>query len=185
MRDSQKYRLYNAESAVSWGKRFRTVDEAQEYLERCCAHRWLLEKYGCEPLLQKGAPRLVPVPQRRRWATARYITWEIRFPAGARWALEQLCLLHELAHLLNRGHTPDPAKRGAAHDRAFCRVYLDLVQHYMGPGQALLLRLAFRKHGVKWHRRRPRPMVSADEKRAQQLAMAHLRAMKQRKREVG
>lgn len=185
MRDSQKYRLYNAESEVSWGKRFRTVDEAQQYLERCCEHRWLLEKYRCEQLVKIGAPRLVAVPQRRRWATARASSWEIRIPARAQWALDQLCLLHELAHLLVRGmlRTPgDSPDMGPAHGRGYCRLYLDLVRHYMGPEQARQLRAAFRRNGVKWHRLRPRLVVSADEKRVQKLAMAHLRAMKKLKR---
>jgi putative metallohydrolase (TIGR04338 family) len=61
-------------------------------------------------------------------------------------------ILHEMAHILNNLHTPDPK---APHGWQFCLIYLDLVTRGMGSPSKKALKQAFKANNVyTWEKKR-------------------------------
>lgn len=165
MRDSQRQRVYDAESQVRrqlelaaagartitvatsslvlpLEVRFGTLDAAQRYTDAVLAtaafaHRW--------PQAARIALRL---RTRRGDRHAHYEAPDsiaVHAPShGTGWALRELVLLHEIAHHAAHHDGPEQPAHGPAYTGAFVR----LVTDTMGPEVGLLLTTAFAEHGV-------------------------------------
>lgn len=60
------------------------------------------------------------------------------------WARNHYVILHELAHVITHPDLP-------YHGIEFCANHLEMVDCYLGPSQALLLRSTFAEHDVKYN----------------------------------
>ncbi len=138
-RDYQRSAVYAAEKAVDGFKtefRMETVPELQAYVDQLRADPWLLERFP------KSKYR-AQVTDGRHCRHASATSRRIRMP---RWARSRMILLHEFAHVLVRRHfSNDPG-----HGLEFCRIYLLLVERYMGPVFHVLLKAEFTRRGVRF-----------------------------------
>ena len=138
-RDSQKQKLYNAESFLhTTSGRMETVPEIEAFADRVISHEWF----------------------KRRWPSVHYI--EVKDGRGARvargfrywngggikmpkWSRNRAIVLHEIAHII----TPNTY---ASHGPEYARNFLDLVRHYLGKESAEQLRASYKRHRVKYRR---------------------------------
>jgi putative metallohydrolase (TIGR04338 family) len=116
IRDGQRQRLYDAERAISEGLVWDSLVAAQQYVDESLASPWwqmhfpsvrcvvLFNREGTYAQAHKGVHG-----------------GAIQLPS---WALNQLTLVHELAHLASPPET-------IGHGPAFAGIYLLLVQHCM------------------------------------------------------
>jgi putative metallohydrolase (TIGR04338 family) len=131
-RDSQRARLYRAESEVDVGRRLPTVDVLQAYVDGLLGAGWFRARWGARALEVRPG-----YGHRRATADENGV---LQMP---RWARSELVLLHEVAHCV----TP-PAF--AAHGREYAGVLLSLARHALGPAPAQALEDAFGRHRVAW-----------------------------------
>ncbi len=140
-RDSQRQRVYDAEhlcfGAHREARQFRNLTSDQ--LQVLTDGLW--ESDRVQSLLRKAvrspgqkAPRII-YTRHSNWA--RGCQSYIKLPP---WALNLHTWLHEIAHAI----TPGLAK----HSWMFCAVMLELVEEFMGPKWASLLRLSYDAHKV-------------------------------------
>ena len=150
-RDSQRSKVYKAERVLGDGDiRLETVDEITAYLNKLMNSAWYQRRWPNATAIR------VKDGRSRRRAGASRMPWggEITMPV---WSRNRYLVLHELAHIV-RPVKPDMS----AHDRDFCKVYLELVKHGMGREAWEKLRTSFKAHRVKWIQRsstRPKGIV--------------------------
>ena len=131
-RDSQRARLYRAESEVDAGRRLPTVERLQAYVDHLVGLDWFVARWGTHAI------EVRPGYGHRR-ATADQ-DGVLQMP---RWARTELVLLHEVAHCV----TPATA---AAHGPEYAGALLSLVRRCMGPAPAQALEDAFVRQRVAW-----------------------------------
>jgi putative metallohydrolase (TIGR04338 family) len=165
MRDSQRGRVYEAESLVrrlfdradTTGdrslnlhgsqivlpieRRFASIESMQRYTNLILALPWVTRHWP-----QRSA---VPVTVRQRAGQARAhydrLTASIAIPPYSHnrsWAMREYVLLHEVAHHLA------PEAEAPAHGPGFVARFIDLAEEIIGPEAALLLRTAMYEAGV-------------------------------------
>src|SRR5262245_65586651 len=143
-RDMQRAKPYRAEREAFPG--FSSGTEVMEFADACryvamvWRSPWTRRTF---PLAVHAVPR---VKDGRGTRIARGGLYRINLP---RWARTKPVMLHEIAHSL----TVDRLDEGV-HGRTFARNFLALVQHFLGRDAAKALRASFRKHRVRYNRKR-------------------------------
>lgn len=143
--DMQKLRVYHAEAVafpLLWRDPVISLNQASAYV------RAILARKAVQRLVGHLPPWVTVDPKREGrgasgWATPGRMRITIQ-PSQCR----RILLVHELAHLFAG------KQDGDWHGREFCRVYLLLVRNVFGRAHHDALRAAFRKHAVKYKRRR-------------------------------
>lgn len=127
MRDSQRSKIYKAENAAAEcydPSPLLSWPEVERFTKKVCvAENFMCPKIGHG----QGARRAFCAPSR------------IVLP---KWARQKWVILHELAHWMTRRELPH-------HGELFLRVYLRLVNKYMGSLEAKILIMALNQYGVK------------------------------------
>lgn len=129
-RDSQRSKIYRAESTVTDGERFLSLAALRKYHEKFTGSAWFRRRFGNLD---------VTLEMNRSTRKSYALVKSIKFSHNH---LCQRIYLHELAHILV------PAAH-AAHGRLFARIYLELVRHEMGEGAYQDLKQAFKAARVK------------------------------------
>ena len=133
-KDSNQSRVYEAESQyhhnMGYGKRFKTIDECEKYVNRIIKSKLWAELCG-------GDAKVVTIGamNSRRWAGMAYGSHITLSNSG----YNQYVILHELAHCCGNMH----------HDISFRRDLLRLVSRFLGRENAQCLKHAFKTHGLK------------------------------------
>lgn len=164
MRDSKRSRVYAAERAAFRGDEkanheFKSVRAAQSYVNRIVGSKWWKE-YTAPRFAEKGSKyrdtyretsiSVRSQANRYRNSTAGFSferdgIFNVRYAVinlAPGWGFARWVILHELAHHLN----PEQP----SHGRLFCKVYLDMVGHWIGTAAKKRLREEFKKRGVKY-----------------------------------
>lgn len=132
-------KVYEAERVLYSGPfatRFTDVVEAQAFLDRVLASKAFSSRF---PGTAKRDIRIRP-SQRYEWAGASPDDNKIRVPI---WAMNDITLLHELAHFCQGREKED-------HGKVFCGAYLFLVKRYISPDLARRLRLCYQAYDVEF-----------------------------------
>ena len=131
-RDSQRARLYRAESSLDHGRRLPTVDRMQAWVDALCATDWFAARWG------RRTFDVRPGHGHRRATADEHGVLQM-----PKWARTELVLLHEVAHCLTpwtfAGHGPE-----------YAGVLLTLTRRGMGPATAQRLEDAFARERVRW-----------------------------------
>jgi putative metallohydrolase (TIGR04338 family) len=134
-RDSQRSRVYRAERKVNHGKPFKDIKEVRKYVEKLCKSPWFKKHFVPRPInVRTGG-----------YAVATADLWGIRIPEQE-WSLNELVVLHEVAHVCSRAVTT----REAGHGITFCKTFIKLVQHKIGKATSDDLKKQFKQEGVKY-----------------------------------
>jgi putative metallohydrolase (TIGR04338 family) len=136
VRDTQRQRVYNAETYMPRGQTWATIADVQAYVDRLLASA--LWRRLCP-----SVTKVVITPARWNAVWSRAYSDKtggtIRLAAGH---YDQLLLFHELAHLAQPPNT-------AWHGPEFCLIYLRLVYHWMGDRIGGALEERFKAHQVQ------------------------------------
>lgn len=113
-------------------RRFIDIKSAQEYADHIRRSRWFESRWP------HVSYRPLPVKRNMRsgWSWYNPETHELWL---SRWEINDLTILHELAHVIE--YDPD-------HGEDFRRTYIALVRRFMGREPATSLRYAFLAHGL-------------------------------------
>jgi putative metallohydrolase (TIGR04338 family) len=178
MRDAQRQRVYNAESASG----LHVNEIGWEWEDTVAFGRKILDsKYTQKKWGRKGVP-IEFVKGRgggrywspgHRWSES-YYAWvshghEIHLGVWAR--SKKLVIIHEIAHFL--------AGAGHGHDWKFCEIELDLVRHFLGKEAYDTLKASFKKNKVRYTKPVKRNL-SPEQRQALSDRMAAVRAAKQK-----
>ena len=145
-RDSQRAKLYKSERPLKRWHRplFKNRRAIQSYAKRILKHKWFRERW----------PHVASVNVRKIRSDARAHGWysgggvvSIQIPK-TRWAMIEAVVLHEIAHGLTEYEFG--ISKTAWHGPEFAKIYVALVQHYMGREAARDLRRGYREHRVKY-----------------------------------
>jgi len=138
-RDSQRQKLYNAESIVKYkmgesNTKFSSIEEIQKFTNKLVSSAWIKKRFKKQNeihviLLKKGTP---------------YAQYNGIYLPLLSWNM--LVVLHEISHVLHR-HGLIP---GVSHGRYFARIYLELVGHIMGPDVMKMLKEQYKIYKVKY-----------------------------------
>lgn len=128
MRDSQRQRVYTAESLVYDHKRM-TLEQCQQWVDEVVGSAWWAHRSSRRKITVTTGAR-----GGRAWASAD----TIRTSPSSR---NKWTMLHELAHHLTT--------TGAPHGPEFCANVVALTRQFMGKAQGDALKQAFRDHRVK------------------------------------
>jgi len=144
--DKHAERLYLAENSVFSFRDPRnylgTLAAVERFLGHVVNSAWFLERW---PVMEDVEVKLHDGRgSQTAWASPNVISLP-------RWARRKLVVLHELAHVVT---WQCYGKDRPAHGRTFARVYLRLVRHVLGQEAARELRWAFRRHRIRFQRRK-------------------------------
>lgn len=142
-RDSQRSKVYKAGHQVDPGQRFETVSEIQCWVDKITTSKWWAKNFP------NASTRVTIKDGRGRRNACAETIWHYPRLKLPRWARSQRVVLHELAHVAS-----DDGDLSPSHGRKFCRAFLALVGRWMGSESQKELRESFRRHNVKWHRRK-------------------------------
>ena len=166
-------RTYEAMEAVAPGDRFPTLAATATFVDSVVGSPWWRgQQTGVAVVRVLGAPRESPA-----WHSvepgADGPVAVLHLPA---WSRRPLVVLHELAHVAAR-----PLLSVKAHGPQFARLWVDLVDGFMGPaaGRALRAALRSRRLGLA-----PRPQLAAARRRGA-AAMSRLTTGSERDLTVG
>lgn len=125
-RDSQRERLYRAESALpgSWRNTIGTNADAQAYVDSIITSRWFRQRWTI--------PAIRVAPGRTRGVSYGGV---ITLAPTAR---NPMVILHEIAHEALTWHTPGGSEV-ASHGPQFAATHLLLVRHFIGDAAAQAL----------------------------------------------
>lgn len=187
-RDSQRQKVYDAESAVLPPKRhdieqFPDLQSVCDWVHRIANYAWYKRRFPTSP-----ATRSVEIGTNRdTWYASGLIVKDgsgTRIARGGRfvlnlplWARSERTILHELAHHVTSGGDP-------GHGWEFCANHLTLVRFVQGKETHDLLRQSYRDHGVRYKKQRKRRPMSVEEKAEFAARMAAARAAASRPDEV-
>jgi len=146
-RDSQRKKVYAAErEAFEWDfsrpedHEMRTLASLEETVRLILTHPVVRARF-------KYAPYSVKFEATRARRGSAHGTSLIKLPRYARRPHNYAYVLHELTHIILTAELPGQT---AWHGREYATTMLFLVDYFMGQTVAERLRVAYRKHGVKW-----------------------------------
>jgi putative metallohydrolase (TIGR04338 family) len=132
---AQDLRVYRAQDALPWGRRFTNLDEIGRYIESLMASNWWAKEYPHiqDIEIQQTSPRSwraysQRVPSPRIWLP--------------RWGFSELAILHEIAHCLTLS--------GGHHGPMWVSTFLKLARRAMGTDRANAIRAEFVRAGVRF-----------------------------------
>lgn len=139
-RDSQKQKLYNAESCARFeigdaDDAFKSIEEIQKYVTKLTSSAWIKKRFKDEGMT------FIVHPGRNGGHSAYAKCWpgNIYLP---KWAWREMIVLHEITHILTRRYE-------RAHGRYFARAFLEIVEHVLGHRARLILKKFYRRYNVK------------------------------------
>lgn len=141
MRDSQRSRVYKAETVIDPTEEFSSIYDLEKYVKRLMKSSFIKEV----------APDLIvwiSDGRGRRCAGCHKKTRTIshlKFPRSQR---NKKMVLHELAHAIIN-YIMDK-KAHASHGIEFCAMYIRLVSRFIGREQAFKLKESFRANKVQY-----------------------------------
>lgn len=118
--------------------RFASVDSVQRYVDSVLSLPAVAQRWPDSPPVLVRARQAATAAHYENAAGAAAIA----VPAGERWAMRELVLLHEIAHHLGDG-------AGPAHGPAFVAAFCALAEAVMGPEAGHVLRVVYAKEGVR------------------------------------
>lgn len=150
-RDSQRAKVWNALRSVEQGRTLKTWAEVNSYLSIVVKSPWWT----------KHAP-----PQ---WTG---VDWEAVFEDWGRPAppVTELMVLRRLAHRVQPEDT-------AWHGVEWVKIFLSLVQRFMGMPKRTVVAAAFRAHGVKMTQWSPEAREAAKRRSAEKELLAMMKAL--------
>lgn len=173
VRDGQKSKLYKAEHEAFRGYVGRDVSTQAKYqarVDEITGSQWMRDATGVQDfkIRVRFSSRIVN--------RATIFTRFGRIETGMQPAIcNEWVLVHELSHL---AHDYTTKWDHAAHGRQFADLYLAMVSRFLGVEWHDRLKASFRKHGVKYKRRKK----ISEETRAKLAArLKAIREAKQRK----
>jgi putative metallohydrolase (TIGR04338 family) len=134
-RDSQRSKLYTAETVLHGKPDFKTVQECQAFVDEVMASRYVKARWKQYIRVEPGYGQTN--------ATADPTGGVIKLPL---WSRQRAVILHEMAHCLN-----DQRRAYAWHGPEFAGLLLTLVHHVMGAESATKLRESFRVNRVRYN----------------------------------
>jgi putative metallohydrolase (TIGR04338 family) len=174
LRDSQRGKVYKAERILNSHpkamERFETIPEVDVFVKKVLGSSYTRKHFARLNSLTISDGR------GRRNASA-YGYREISLP---RWARTRWTILHELAHIYASYKYKRVDIAIAAHGREFCKIYLQLVQHFISKEAADILKKSFREHRVKYQIRKPR-VITPEQREALRLRGQRLAAIRKEK----
>ena len=161
-RDVQRSKSYRAEDGVRRGNIYAndtlSCEEANRFIRNVMSTEWFNKRFF--QCLHFGSGGWHPI-------NVTYLKKDRRACTGgsdgitiAPWGRNRLVILHELAHCLNRrllrqaGQAYGHRKPYAAHGRAWAFIFLELVGLGIGSEPGGRLKEEFKKHKVRFNRRR-------------------------------
>jgi putative metallohydrolase (TIGR04338 family) len=150
-RDSQRSRVYAAETAMNWrghgrlvSKKLRSLDDAAHFVTEVVTSDWFAARAP-----QVSLVRLVAGDPKSRRATCISRIGKVPGTTNSRirlppWARTRPVILHELSHAVVFSATPP-----SAHGPEFCRAELDLITAFLGSSVADALHEQFLLHRVR------------------------------------
>lgn len=130
--------FYGSMLPVAEPRKFGDIDGVQAFVNAVCEFGPITSRWRTH----KPTP-LVRAREGRNFAHYEYFQNEIAIPdhlgSTSSWAMNELIVLHEVAHYF----TPS-----AAHGPVFIRCYLDLLEHIVSPVWRLLMTRALDERGV-------------------------------------
>lgn len=137
--DSQRQKLYDAQSRITDGRCFSDMEEVAHFVCDILRKAWWQRRYGSGPIVLRPGSGA-----RRANAKGNTVSGKLNLPRFGR--CEQT-IIHELIHLT----VPKPH---AGHGRLYASRYLEAVSWWLGPDVGDKLRDAYREENVRWHPRR-------------------------------
>jgi predicted SprT family Zn-dependent metalloprotease len=138
MRDFQKQRLYDAENdTLMWEQKFSdhmNKEETVAFVDKIACSQWWRNR---------GGRHKVEIYIGRAHCRGHALPEYISLPT---WACFPMYILHELTHLLLYDQTGTEMH----HTRPFCKMYLQMLKHWLGTNAEVDMRACFRKHKVKY-----------------------------------
>jgi putative metallohydrolase (TIGR04338 family) len=180
MRDSQRKRVYTAESLAfltspkTGEPTLPTVDDVDRYVKKVWHSKRVQAAFPRATRTYYGAPTVLDGRGCRK--ASAISTHTIKMP---RWSRREWVVLHELAHIIVEREYLELRKETAPHGWLFCETYLKLVLYMLGREAHDALKASFKAHKVKFTKPRERKPIT-DEQRAALIArLAAARAIKQ------
>lgn len=131
-------------------------ESAQSFLDRVVRSRWFRKRHPQVANLGVVLKPLETNVDKLTWAWESVALRRVKFKTALFpvllmpvWALDELTILHVLAH----------ACTGSGHGRDWARTFLNLTARNLGKQRATILRESFKFSGVRWHRR---PVLSEE-----------------------
>lgn len=164
VRDSQRSRLYSAESVLRTYDRLLTEEQVYQLIAKVRSDAVIQRWYG-----DPGHIKVTISGRHKRTSWARYgARPEMVLAKG--WGQQPAVVLHELAHFY-ASPAGDPG-----HDWLFCHIFLAFVKRFMGVEEANKLKASFKKNKIRFAPPRKRKAMSAAQKAAAGDRMAKARA---------
>lgn len=189
VRDSQRSKVYEAERAAFRSLGFFTeaypsLSLCHEKISKWMDEAWFKRRFGEGHALTLRGGRGKARGGLREIVRGEVIkVVSIKLPP---WARNSFVMLHELAHACTmlRHETALRHENVAAHGPEYCKIYLELVAHYLGQEYAEKLECQFRVHNVRYRTRKQvkRKPLTAEQKAALVERLSAARAAKAVKR---
>lgn len=165
MRDSQRSKVYTAESILGRGRVFANIGEVQRYVDKLVGSDWWRDRgWGRRP---------ITVIERAAHARRSVAFYDSRRIEMSTRMLDEATVLHELAHIvtMENGHGP-----------AFVASFMLLVRKRMGLDAYRTLRVSFRMSRVRMRTRKKR-VLTEEQKEVLRARVALAREARKKKRE--
>lgn len=147
-RDSQRSKVYLAETPLHWSSPQLSDQEAWAFFRKVQESAYVRRKYN-PPHIHLDYGR--GGGKAHRWYQDRWGDVHHRAVTLGVWARRKSVILHELAHHY--------AGLGHGHDWRFCEVYLDLVRHFLGQTEHDRLKESFKHNKVRFRKPATRTMT--------------------------
>lgn len=157
--DAPVVEIHGSKITLPVVRSFAEIEDIQRYVDKVLALNWVMNEYARSALPVKVRARKsdlsahyspllreIAIPDKM---SAQSGIVKARVAAGGtaytpRWAMNEIIVLHELAHHLTEG-------RGAAHGPEFVSCVLDLYKGIIGVEAAWILEMLFYDNGVQVH----------------------------------
>ena len=138
-RDSQRQKLYNAESCargkmqiLKLNPSFPSIEEIQKFVNKLISSTWFIKRFGDNVVC-----KVIHAKPNQQNAYAKFL--HISLPC---WAWNKIVVLHELIHIITKGYE-------GAHGRFFARALLELTEHILGHEARVILKKEYKRYNVK------------------------------------
>jgi putative metallohydrolase (TIGR04338 family) len=149
-RDSQKQKLYDAESVAKFHlndirTKFSSIEEIQKFVNELLSSAWIKKRFGDNKCEVRAARK----NQHDAYARMSYISLP-------KWAWTKMVVLHEVTHILTRYYE-------GSHGRYFARAFLEIIEHVLGHAARIVLKKQYRVYNVKHN---PNKLITEADRKA-------------------
>ncbi len=179
MRDSQRKRVYTAESAAfpnnpkTGEPTLPAVSDVDLYVKKVWHSKRVQAAFPRATRTYYGAPTVLDGRGCRK--ASAISTHTIKMP---RWSRREWVVLHELAHIIVEREYWAQRNEIPAHGWLFCETYLKLVLYMLGREAHDALKASFKAHKVKFTKPRERKPITDEQRAILVERLAAARALK-------